>query len=545
MARSSAAASWLVVREDPGLLLALLRHASDRDAALHVPALLEDPALLESILLRLERNDRGWADWSSMLLAPIHQANLATARLAEAAARLTRRADPDQAWMAGLLAPLGWIAVAAVDPAVARAALDASDGEATPVEVQRRLWGMDQSALARRLARRWRLPGWLTAVVGHLDLPADSAAIFGAPADLVRVVQTAMLLSRRLERWLPPTPSVELPEVANALGLASADLELLDREARQPTHLPALTTWECPIKAPLLADFLRLAIEKRRLESSRLVERLEADVDHLHECVRVLHEREEKELRQRTLLAMAEFAAGAGHEINNPLAVISGQAQYLLHHALEPSQQKALQVIVGQTQRIHLILTELMQFARPSRPKKAAVEIGALFRETAASLAGLAEEKKVQLRFTLPESPLWIEVDPKQARLVLAGLWRNAIEAAPPGSGIAGARIHSDDSKQIVVAIEDNGPGPTPSQRTVMFDPFYSGRQAGRGRGLGLSVAWRLARENGGEVVYDGHRDGTTCFLLSLPRSALPFPVPCSAPSGAAAPPDKALPLSA
>jgi signal transduction histidine kinase len=51
-----------------------------------------------------------------------------------------------------------------------------------------------------------------------------------------------------------------------------------------------------------------------------------------------------------------------------------------------------------------------------------------------------------------------------------------------------------------------------------MFDPFYSGRPAGRGRGLGLPTAWRLARENGGDVVFDEQCSGPTRFILSLPR---------------------------
>jgi signal transduction histidine kinase len=50
-----------------------------------------------------------------------------------------------------------------------------------------------------------------------------------------------------------------------------------------------------------------------------------------------------------------------------------------------------------------------------------------------------------------------------------------------------------------------------------MFDPFFSGRSAGRGRGLGLPTAWRLAREHGGDVRHVPHPDGPTRFVLALP----------------------------
>ena len=65
--------------------------------------------------------------------------------------------------------------------------------------------------------------------------------------------------------------------------------------------------------------------------------------------------------------------------------------------------------------------------------------------------------------------------------------------------------------------VEDSGTGPAPSQREHLFDPFYSGRLAGRGRGLGLPTAWRLAREHGGDVRYESVSGGPTRFVLSLP----------------------------
>ena len=71
----------------------------------------------------------------------------------------------------------------------------------------------------------------------------------------------------------------------------------------------------------------------------------------------------------------------------------------------------------------------------------------------------------------------------------------------------------------IEVAVEDGGPGPDPAQRPALFDPFFSGRAAGRGRGLGLPVAWRLARQQGGDVRLDvAPPTGPTRFILTLPR---------------------------
>src|SRR5262249_15169925 len=86
-----------------------------------------------------------------------------------------------------------------------------------------------------------------------------------------------------------------------------------------------------------------------------------------------------------------------------------------------------------------------------------------------------------------------------------------------PAEGWAGIRLETPALDCLEVVVEDNGSGPGPVQREHLFDPFYSGRSAGRGRGLGLATAWRLAREQGGDVRFDPSLGGPTRFILSLP----------------------------
>jgi len=69
-----------------------------------------------------------------------------------------------------------------------------------------------------------------------------------------------------------------------------------------------------------------------------------------------------------------------------------------------------------------------------------------------------------------------------------------------PCWGTPQRRVPGDDEDAITIAVEDNGPGPEAAQRPLLFDPFFSGRTAGRGRGLGLPIAWRLAHLQGGDV---------------------------------------------
>ena len=216
------------------------------------------------------------------------------------------------------------------------------------------------------------------------------------------------------------------------------------------------------------------------------------------------------------IASLAEFAAGAGHEINNPLAVISGQAQYVLKQLdwldvpaeeidnvgeyldnLRLKVEPCLHKIVGQTKRVHSILTDLMQFARPQKPRLQALSARSLIQEVMHSLQGLAEEHKVTLAPPEIAHDETLQADPSQSRIALCALLRNAIEAAP-ADGWAGIRVEKKSDAMLDLVVEDSGTGPTPAICEHLFDPFFSGRSAGRGRGMGLPTAWRFARLQGG-----------------------------------------------
>ena len=278
------------------------------------------------------------------------------------------------------------------------------------------------------------------------------------------------------------------------------------RLAERVAHYPPSKVWESPYRSPLLRDLVATAADNRRLREAAHGVRLETEVDRLHEALENQAFGEDGRLKTGKLGALAEFAAGAGHEINNPLAVISGQAQYLLAHAGDwfadeaERPRKALHTIIAQTQRIHGLLRDLMQFARPAAPRPAWLDLPSLLAETVASLAELAQPRHVRMEIGRTPDRLAVFADAEQVRTALACLLRNAVEAAPNDCWVRVRVVEPVMESWIDVAVEDGGPGPDPSQRPSLFDPFYSGRSAGRGRGLGLPVAWRLARLQGGDV---------------------------------------------
>jgi signal transduction histidine kinase len=140
-------------------------------------------------------------------------------------------------------------------------------------------------------------------------------------------------------------------------------------------------------------------------------------------------------------------------------------------------------------------------------------------RAVAAGLEALAEQRQVRLVCALPTTVLALHADPTQVRTALTCLVRNAVEAAP-AEGWAAVRVEVIDEQTLELVVEDNGPGPGSADRDHLFDPFYSGRKAGRGRGLGLPTAWRLARQHGGDVRFVRGDAGPTRFVLRWPRAA-------------------------
>jgi signal transduction histidine kinase len=226
-------------------------------------------------------------------------------------------------------------------------------------------------------------------------------------------------------------------------------------------------------------------------------------------------------LEAEKLEAMAEFAAGAGHEINNPLAVISGRAQLFLRHETDPERRRELAVMNSQARRVYEMIADMMLFARPPRPRPEACDVSAILDRLIADYASKAAERGVVLVRTGPSTPLVIQADPTQLIVALRAVCDNALNVLEGGGRIeAAARADGD---WVEVTIRDDGPGIPPEVRQHLFDPFYSGRASGRGLGLGLSKCWRIVTNHGGSVVVDGAASPSVggqgaAFTIRLPR---------------------------
>jgi len=224
----------------------------------------------------------------------------------------------------------------------------------------------------------------------------------------------------------------------------------------------------------------------------------------------------------RTLQTIVAMAAGAAHEMNNPLAVISGRAQMLRSRAITEEDRRSLDVIVEQVRACSSIATELMEFAQPGAPSNEAIDLQALIEQVR---GGLIEKGVLQ------EGDLLLEIasdTPKAAfdrgRLsrVFAELLTNAAAATTSAARRIGIKACVDRTdKQVVVLVVDNGRGMTPDVLERAMDPFFSHQPAGRRRGLGLARVRHWIRQSGGDVRLESRPGEGTIVRLRLPMATV------------------------
>lgn len=240
-------------------------------------------------------------------------------------------------------------------------------------------------------------------------------------------------------------------------------------------------------------------------------------------------------LQREKLAALAEFAAGAGHEINNPLTVIAGRAELLLKEESDPERRRSLALIAAQAMRVYEMIADMMLFARPPRPELQPVELVSLVDRLIAELSSAAVRQETTIRRSGDAGPVHLEADPVQLSVALRALCQNALEAIGHGGQIEievecrqpqrgqshFRRDENRDSPQagdcVAIHVRDDGPGITPEEQRHIFDPFFSARQAGRGLGLGLSKCWRIVTNHGGRVEVSSRPGHGAAFTIRLP----------------------------
>jgi two-component system sensor histidine kinase PilS (NtrC family) len=221
---------------------------------------------------------------------------------------------------------------------------------------------------------------------------------------------------------------------------------------------------------------------------------------------------EEQLKRADRLAAVGRLASGLAHEIRNPLASISGSVQLLLEDEEVSNEDRHLMnIVVKEADRLNLLLSDFLNFARPSALQLEKIDMSALVDElivlvnASGQFQGVTIEKKCQ-------GPAQMIVDPQKMNQVLWDLMINAGDAAKPDGRI---RIEINGAQGEIV-IEDSGAGITDEDQDKLFEPFYTTKD--KGTGLGLANVYANIEAHQGRIYVEPGDLGGARFIIELPE---------------------------
>lgn len=212
------------------------------------------------------------------------------------------------------------------------------------------------------------------------------------------------------------------------------------------------------------------------------------------------------------LAALGRVAAGVAHEIRNPIAAMRIRAESALRGD-DQRRQRALDVILGQINRLDRLVSELLTMTQRRQPHPREIHLRGLLEEIASEHRDLAASSGVRLDVgTAPERAV---LDPELLHRAVGNLVLNAVQHTPSGGEVTlGAAVEGSRLKLIVA---DTGPGVSPELRETLFEPFVTGRPGGTG--LGLPIAREFVDALGGRLTLLENGGGAR-FLVDLPVNA-------------------------
>ena len=226
------------------------------------------------------------------------------------------------------------------------------------------------------------------------------------------------------------------------------------------------------------------------------------------------------------LAAIGQMAATLSHEYNQPLGALQAQSDNALAY-LERNDHDGLRRALGQigdlVRRMSALSRALRGFARKPGSALSPVGLAEVMAEVLVIIGPRARNEGVEIRSDLDGT---IAVQGGRVRLsqVFVNLIANAMDAFQ-SSGQTDGRVIIDvrvDGDDVVVTIEDNGPGMDKATRAQVFDPFFTTKPQGKGLGLGLSIVASIMQDLGGRITVEPAETGGTRFDIRLNRAALP-----------------------
>ena len=261
-------------------------------------------------------------------------------------------------------------------------------------------------------------------------------------------------------------------------------------------NLVAAALYRVDLQAELAERAERLTVAMRKMQSINL-----------------------KLLQTERLASVGQLAAGAAHEINNPLAIVYARAQLLELKEQDPKKKKDIQQMKGQIERISSILRSLMDFARPTPPMFSTASVNDIVRKTLDLIQGGLDKNSVKLKVGLAEDLPEVSCDSNQMEQVILNLLINAEHAMEEKGGVL--KVDTRPAKRhkpgVEIVVADTGIGIEDENLEKIFDPFFTTKEEGKGTGLGLSTSYGIMKSHQGDISVSSKVGRGTTVTLWLP----------------------------
>jgi signal transduction histidine kinase len=263
-----------------------------------------------------------------------------------------------------------------------------------------------------------------------------------------------------------------------------------------------------------LLIFLRTHLADR--DRSRLLAQSEQSIENLKRLQAQI-------VQSEKLVSLGQLAAGAAHEINNPLAAILGFSDLLADDPTVPDKARATAgKIRDQARRTKTLVGNLLSFARQVPAERTLLDLNTVVNNAvqlrALDLRSGTTRIELQLESVLPG----VRGDGNQLMQVFFNIISNALDAMEAHQGGVLTIKTIRDRGNVVVSFLDTGPGIKDPHR--VFDPFYTTKPVGKGTGLGLSICFGIVQEHGGKILCYNRQEGGAVFRVELPAVLAAFP---------------------
>lgn len=217
-------------------------------------------------------------------------------------------------------------------------------------------------------------------------------------------------------------------------------------------------------------------------------------------------------IKSAQLATTGQIAAGLAHEIRNPLSSMKMMAQIIRNRHLTKDRHKEIDIILREIDRINTVVTDLIEFAKPSRLKFAWHDLNSVLEEVLALFSYNLEHQSITTHTDLSPSLPRLFMDEEKARLCFLNIILNAIQAMPEGGTLTVSTTLAAN-QQVLVSICDSGEVIDQKNLEKIFDPFFTTKK--EGTGLGLALAKMIIERHYGAISVNSGPDNT-CFKIRL-----------------------------